>query len=243
MKKKILLFLSVIVLTSAFSMVSAKPSTELTEAIQLYKSQNYTECYAKLTELVKSDPSDALVYYYMAMSATQLGKREEAIDFYNKTLSLVPVTSNLGRYATKGKLCIENETACQKANSVMTIADGIMNNNSTELSSPEVKSEFEKLKIENLMREMNRNNDIPAQRFKEYKDFSSYNSTETPTNDEIVAAMRTLQRAGLSNIGNNYSDLSLLTGNHNNDIANMFGGNINPQIMQAMFTNNMSLGF
>ena len=52
------------------------------------------------------------------------------------------------------------------------------------------------------MREMNRGNDVEPQKFREYKDFSG----EVPTNDEIVAALRTLQRAGLSDIISN--DLS-----------------------------------
>ena len=96
-----------------------------------------------------------------------------------------------------------------------------------------------------MMREINRNENIPPQEFKEYKDFSS-----VPTNDEIVAALRTLQRAGFSDIfSNNYqNDLSLITGyqnpQQNNQIMNMLGNSsMNPQLIQALLTNNMSLGF
>ena len=92
------------------------------------------------------------------------------------------------------------------------------------------------------MREMNRNDSIDAQRFKEYKDFSS-----VPTNDEIVAALRTLQRAGFGNIinNNNYADLSVLTGNsQQNALYNMMGSSsMNPQLIQALLTNNMTQGF
>ena len=242
MKKKLLLILSILLISSSFSCVSAKIDTELTEAINLYKAGNYTGCHAQLTEFVKNDPSNALAYYYLAISATQMGKRELAIDYYNKTLSLVPRSSNLARYATRGKACVEDKDAC-KSSTYASIAEELLGGRAKEMSSPEVKSEFEKLKIENLMREMNRNNDIPAQRFKEFKDFSSMNTNEVPTNDEIVAALRTLQRAGLGNIGNNYSDLSLLTGSQNDNMLNLMGGNINPQVMQALFTNNVSLGF
>ena len=93
------------------------------------------------------------------------------------------------------------------------------------------------------MREMNRNNEIDPQKFKDYKDFSSFNPEGTPSNDEIVAALRTLQKAGL---GSNVSELSLLTGTptQQGSIYNMMGNsNISPQIMQALFSNNMSLGF
>ena len=72
--------------------------------------------------------------------------------------------------------------------------------------SDEVKSDYERLKIEQLMREINRNENIDPQRFKNYKDFSS-----VPTNDEIVAALRTLQKAGFGNIYNSSNaDLSVL---------------------------------
>ena len=73
------------------------------------------------------------------------------------------------------------------------------------------------------------------------------------TIDEIVAALRVLQRAGLSDLvrGNNVTDLSLLTGNqgYNNEnaVLNMLTGNgsssLNPQVIQSLLTNQMSIGF
>ena len=78
----------------------------------------------------------------------------------------------------------------------------------------------------------------------EYQDFSTMNNTATPSNDEIVAALRTLQKAGLSNYANmNNSGLSVLTGNQENNVLNMLGNSsISPQLIQTMLTNNMSLG-
>ena len=67
-----------------------------------------------------------------------------------------------------------------------------------------------------------------------------------PTNDEIVAAIRVLQNAGMANIvGSSAQDLSFLNGNmSNNPMMNMMnGGHMSPQLIQAMLTNNMSLGF
>ena len=98
------------------------------------------------------------------------------------------------------------------------------------------------------MREMNRSNDIDPNKFKEYKDFSSMNN-DTPSNDEIVAALKTLQNAGLGNMfnnNNNYSDLSLLMGGQSGQY-NMFNmmnsSSLNPQVIQAMLTSNMASGF
>ena len=98
------------------------------------------------------------------------------------------------------------------------------------------------------MREMTRGNDVTPQKFKDYKDFSS----EVPTNDEIVAALRVLQRAGLSDVlNNNVNEMSLLTGNNetnsNNAMLNMLMGNgnssLSPQVIQSLLTNQMSVGF
>ena len=75
--------------------------------------------------------------------------------------------------------------------------------------SEKVRSEYEKQKIENLMREMNRGKDVQPQNFKDYKDFSSRDSCEWT--EEIVAALRVLQRAGLSDLvrGDHVTDLPL----------------------------------
>ena len=73
------------------------------------------------------------------------------------------------------------------------------------------------------------------------------NNGPAPTNDEVVAAFRVLQRAGfINNMNTPYSDISLLTGETTpqRDLLNMMGtSSLNPQIIQAMLTSNMSLGF
>ena len=210
----------------------------------MYKSGNYSECYVKLTDYVKKDPSNALAYYYLAMSSAQIGKKTEAIANYDKVLALTSPDGNLGRYATKGKTCLEAPDKCQDSTYSSPLEEFIRSKNATV--TDQVRSDYERLKIENMMREINRNDNIPPQEFKEYKDFSS----SVPTNDEIVAALRTLQRAGLGGLfSNNYqNDLSLLTGyqnpQQNNQFFNMMGNpSMNPQLIQALLTNNMSLGF
>ena len=244
MKKKLLLILSILVLSSTINTVFSKSAvnTDLTNAIKLYKAGNYSECYTKLETIIKTDSSNAVAYYYMAMASAQIGKKKEAISNYEKAMALSSPNSNLNRYAQKGKTCLESPDKCQESIYSSPLEEFIKSKN-TGLSE-EVRGDYERLKIENMMREINRSDDIDPQKFKEYKDFSSYNPEGTPSNDEIVAAIRTLQRAGLGNfLGNNYSDISLLTGNNNSGV-NMFGNSyLTPQMIQTMLTNNMSLGF
>jgi hypothetical protein len=178
----------------------------------------------------------------MAMTSAQIGKKTEAIANYNKALALTSSNSTLNKYATKGKRCLETPDKCHET-SVSEIDSFIMKKGAGV--TDEVRSDFEQRKMDNLKREINNSDDVPADKFYDYKDFSSMNN-ETPTNDEIVAAIRTLQNAGLGNLINNgnISDLSMLTGNYSqNSMYNMFGGNMSPQLLQTMLMSNMSAGF
>lgn len=246
MKKKILMLLSILILSSTVCM-AARPAvnSELSSAIRMYKAGNYSECYVKLETIIKKDPANALAYYYRAMTSAQLGKKDEAIKNYEKAITLAPANSNLSRYATKGKTCLETPDKCAESLYESKDDEFILNRNRQYTES--VESTMDKLKIENMMREINRNEDMDPQKFKQYRDFSSMNN-ETPTNDEIVAALKTLQKAGLGNLfNNNYSDLSLLTGDNKSEAAammNLMGtSSMSPQMIQALLTNNMSLGY
>lgn len=241
MKKKLLLILSLVILVSACQThAKSSVSTELTDAIKTYKSGNYSECYLKLEQLIKIEPANALAYYYMAMTSAQIGRKDEAIANYDKAIALIPETNNLSRYAKKGKRCLETPDKCEDS-LFDTLEDEFIQKKQGPKFSEEVRSDLERLKIEHIMREMNRKDNITPKDFEEFKDFSN-----VPSNDEIVAALRTLQRAGLNNpIQNNYSDLSVLTGNsQNNSIMNYMGNSsMNPMLIQALLTNNITQGF
>lgn len=244
--KKYIVLLSILICASTINFASAKTvsNTPLSTAIKMYKAGNYSGSYATLTDIVKRDPSNAVAYYYLAMSSAQIGKREEAISNYEKVLTLSP-NGKLGTYANKGKTCLETPEKCSEESEDASLDKFILSKYGTGFSE-KARSEYEKQKIENLMREINRKDEVNPQQFKEYKDFSS----EVPTNDEIVSALRTLQRAGFSNMmGGNYSsDLSLLMGGNQNDaMLNMFMNNSNaalsPQVIQSLLTNQMSASF
>lgn len=247
MKKKLLTLLSIAVLTASTGMSYAKTTnnSDLITAIKLYKAQDYTSSYLKLQNSIRKDPSNPLAYYYLAMVYSQLGNAEEAKNNYEKTVSLTSENSKLHKYAVKGRVCLESEEACREFKN--NEENDLINGKYTKGFSKKARGEYEKLKIENLMREMNRSDDIPASNFRDYKDFSSMNNQAAPSNDEIVAAIRTLQNAGLMNsVTNSYSDLSLLTGlesQQNNWYGAYNNGQLSPQVIQAMLSNNMSFGF
>lgn len=245
MKKSIIALLSILVLVATINVASAKTTnnSSLASAIKMYKAGNYSQSYNALSDIVSKDQSNALAYYYLAMTSAQIGKKDEAIENYEKVLNL-STNSQLTRYAKKGKVCLENPDKCSDPYDDESDMDKFIRRSYGSGFSTEARSEYEKQKIENLMREMNRKDDIPSQKFKDYRDFSS----EVPTNDEIVTALRTLQRAGLGNLvfGNGYSELSALGGRNANEydmINALMGGkntSLSPQVIQSLITNQMS---
>lgn len=240
MKKRVLTILSLLILASAFSTAQAKSTNStISKAIKDYKQGNYSECYVELVRYSEIDSANAVAYYYLGMAATQLGRREEAISYYEKAISLSPKSNKLNHYATKGKKCLESPESCN--NSSNAFEDIYMLNKDNSLFVKDAKAEHEKIQIEHIRREMNRNDAISPDKFKEYKDFSS----QAPTNDEIVAALRTLQNAGLSNMMTHNNDLSFLTNSQQqNSIYNLMGNsNMNPQLIQTLLTNSMTQGF
>jgi len=255
MKKSLIAILTILFMFSAINIANAKVTTSnssLASAIKMYKAKNYSQAYLTLKNVVKKDPSNSVAYYYLAMTSAQVGNKEEAIENYEKVLSLSP-SGQLQYYATKGKTCLEEPDKCSEPASEESEFDRFVRGKFGSGFSDKARGTYEKQKIENLMREMNRKENITPNKFKEYKDFSSQ---AEPTNEEIVAALKTLQKAGfgdLVNGGGYNSDLSILTGYSNNsnneyEILNLLLGkgqnsNIDPRLIQSLLTNQMSSSF
>lgn len=254
MKKTILRILSVLILLVSLNAAYAKvnaTSPETAKAIKYYKSGNYVQTRVLCNDILKKDPSNALAQYYYAMSSVQLGFEEDAINAYDNVIQLSP-NGVLGSYAKKGKKCLENPSACREPEENLneTWEDKFIKGSYGSGFSKKARGVHEKEKIENLKREINRNKDVPPDKFRGYKDFSSY----APTNDEIVDAIRTLQRAGLAEslLGRNYgSDVYGMLGDNyqnRNDMMNMLYtnrgmSNLNPQIIQSLLSTQMSNNF
>lgn len=246
MKKTTLLLLGIMLIASLNGVCYAKSNTnsDLMTAIKMYKAQNYTQSYSKLQTYIKKDPSNPLAYYYLAMVYVQVGNQPEAIANYEKVLSLAPKNGNLSKYAERGKACLEDAKLCQKLKAEEDFAFESTSFGS-KWTTDKVRSEYEKLKLENMMREINRSSDTVPVDMRDFRDFSSMNNEVMPTNDEIVAAMRVLQRAGFANnFGGTEAALLMGSGYQQNQMLNMLGGsNMSPQLIQALMTNNMSMGF
>ncbi len=255
MKKIILFLFSLIVVANIANSVSARTvgtNSVTASAIRLYKSGNYTKSYVEFSNILRKDPSNALAYYYLGMTSVQLGKKEEALENYNKAVELSP-RGVLGSYAKKGIRCVEEPVACRNVDATeedLTPEDRFIKGPFGSGFSHKARGVHETEKIKNMQREINKDDEISPKDFKEYRDFSS----QAPTNDEIVHAIKTLKAAGLGDIlslSKYNSDMqSAFNNNSDYGMINMMFGNdkdinskFNPQLIQALMTNQMTASF
>ena len=110
MKKTFLTVISFMVLLMTVASVSAKTTsnTSLASAIKLYKSGNYVQAYNAFQNIVSRDPSNAVAYYYLAISSVQVGKKDEAIENYSRVIDL-STNRQLTKYAKKGLASISDD--------------------------------------------------------------------------------------------------------------------------------------
>lgn len=191
----ILLFLLVFNLfTTSFA------NDDISVVIDLYKSGKYQDCVTKAEVLTKSDPTSVLGYYYMALSYVKLGKKDLAIKNYDKVIAL-GTNKALTNYAKSGKskLQKEDKIAKEKENEKkVTGADFMLEDVDEEKKTVEpAKTEEKSKKVEAPQR---------VEEAKKVQPVAQKSNPKTnngpPTNDEIVNAIRVLQRAGLWQSGN-----------------------------------------
>lgn len=287
MRKKLLV--SVLILSTlfyvdlcAFSATKYKKVSPMSLAIKKYKAGNYTGCLQDTQDIVKKDPSNPVAYYYMAMSYAQAGKQDKAIEAYSKVLTLKP-NATLYEYASTGKLCLETPDKCTIGNNAAEIDKMIKYDYGKGLSN-EVRATLEQKRLDMVKQQINTDKELDTYDFRKFKDYTNQKTeaepvdkvvekSKQPTNDEIVAAIKVLNQAGLTNFSNPFSQvnnpmtasqspeltqLNMLMGNGNNQnnsaaMMNMLpfmlaqknnGENhYTPQLMQAMIMNSMMPDF
>lgn len=270
MKRKILaLFVTLLTISS---ICFASNNSTLQGAIQKYKNGNYTGCIQDLEFYTRSEQSNALAFYYLAIANVQAGRKANAIQSYDKVLALRP-NSTLLEYATKGKICLEQPEFCYKNTTIVeeeTDLDKFIKDKK-QFVYKGVQTESSKKNLDSLKNRINSDEEINRFEFQEYE--KSSNNNQKPSNEQIVAAIKILNQAGLSSMTmpqqnqanfmqqSPYNDISMMLGNGNNSnnntnsFMNMLpfllaqnnqnGGkpNISPEVLQAMMMNSMMPDF
>lgn len=243
MKKQLLYLIAFAIVAGQVCAQAASTSTSgaVTTAIRKYKVGNYTGCLQDTQSIVRRDPSNGIAYYYMALSYVQAGKKDEAIKAYEKVISIKP-NPTLYTYANMGKVCLESPEKCKLSEEDANI-DKAVNGPFDAGLTQKVKNEVDQKKLDALKNQINSGTDINNYDLRNYTDYSKQRSeTKTddkiakeaqPTNDEIVAALKVLTKAGVNPYAqtNPYAQimgaqnpemaqLSSLMGNNNNQSNN-----------------------
>lgn len=227
----------------ALSSVAYASNVTLQGAINKYKAGNYTGCIQDLEIYTRSERSNALAYYYLAIANVQAGRKTNAIQAYDKVLALRP-NETLLDYATKGKVCLEEPDLCYKNNTIKeedTELDKFIRNKN-QFVYKGAQQETTKKNLDSLRNRMNSDEEIQHYEFREYERSSNKGddinkakvateekevkkANKMPSNDDVVAAIKVLNQAGLG---------SLVTQQPAQSSAPQVAQNNNQQMQQQM---------
>ena len=211
MKKQLVCLIAIIMISaqaSCVAMAKGSTSSPVKLAIKKYNVGNFTGCLQDCQYIVRRDPSNSVAYYYMAMSYVQAGKKDEAVGAYSKVLSLNP-SARLLEYATTGKRCLETPDKCvlEASNAPSTDVDKFIASPATDGLSDKVKDDLTKKHLDGVRNKINADKDMDSYELRKFKDYTNSRSKietndavaqKKPTNDEIVAALKVLNDAGLN---------------------------------------------
>ena len=172
----------------------ADTTSELTGGIELYKSGKYQDCVTKLNTVVKSDPTLVLGYYYLALAYSKLGKEDLAEANYNKVI-------NLGSDKALADLSRKAKSVINASKVVIEVNDTEPDNTDTEAEDEDnpilndgvvQKSEGSKAQQKTTAAEPKKEQKPVVQQAK-----FEFDGSREPTNDEILTAIKILQKVGL----------------------------------------------
>ncbi len=228
------------------------PNANIKSAMSKYKAGNYTGCLQELFSLVQKEPANALAYYYMAMAYTHIDRQADAIEAYEKVLSLNP-NEYLAEYATRGRDCLTGGPACQDAQTEeLSELDKFINAPYGNGLSPELNQEVKQKELTNIKETINKKEHMEEQDVEKIRQFDDkYESFADGTekiaqvsDEDVLNAIKTLKDAGVNvtvQQDNPYAQMTqyqnpqmaemsmLLGGNNNNNANNMM--NMIPMLM------------
>ena len=244
-------------------------ASDIVKGIEFYKTGNFDKCITSMKSVVSNDPTDVMAYYYLALAYTKTGNHNSAIQNYDKVIHLNS-DKNMTKLAKQGKSCLinkkitdtkpvvkdEDEDYNPILNDGVACEEEVSAGRQTEIKDKNTgKTDISKKQSNNM------NESYPK---------NSYNPQKEPTNDDIVNAIRVLQKAGLLQNGvmglntnpntNNNMQMDSRTqqmqsmlmmmnnGNNNNNMMQMMpymnnGTKVDPQMMQMMLMQQMMPNF
>ena len=251
-----------IILLCLFLNVNICYAGDISIGIEQYKNGEYEKCIETMKSIVKDDPTVTVGYYYLGMAYSKTGKKVLAIQNYNKVINLNS-DKTLTELAKQGKTLVGGKSVTSIESQIEDIEEEYNPiYNDSAVNKSENNAEPQTTRVIKASDYVNNNQNAKA-----VTNTQTTNNSQ-PTNDEIVNAIRVLQKAGL--LQNGVSGLSgaagnqvpmdsrtqqmqsmlmMMNGNNNqNGMMNMMpymnnGGQVDPQLMQMMLMNQMMPNF
>lgn len=244
------------------------PNANIKSAVSKYEAGNYSGCLQELFSLVKKDPSNAVAYYYMAMSYIHVDMKDEAVEAYEKVLALNP-NSILYNYAEKGRDCLTDGPKCQAPENAgeQDELDKFISAPYGNGLSPELNGEVKQKELNNIKETINKKEDLENKDIDKIREFDSKHNSQSSieetekiamvSDEEILQAVKTLKDAGLNltvQEDNPYAQLSqyqdprmaemsMLLGNNNNNNNNSMMNMLPMLMMKAQKGENVDPRF
>ncbi len=234
--------------------------------IEKYKSKNYVGCIQEAQSKMQQDNPNPVAMYYMALSYTQIGDVNAALEIYDAILKLKP-GETLTECAIRGRDCLIGGPSCPNlgvdgADIDKQVQEYKENSMLLNDNTPQVK-ELPSMLVqttEEPEKKVQREEKISAQATQPAQEIQP----QTPDNNEVAEALKTLQNAGLAvtiqpsnspmapNYNSEMAQMSMLLGNNNNYQNRSFDmlpymmaqsqnnpNQYNPQMLQTMMMNYM----
>lgn len=211
-------------------------SNSIKPAVAMYKQGNYVGAMQELKEITEKEKNNVYAKYYLALSYTQLGYKDEAQRLYHEIADNKANNSVLVYYSQRALDCIGNPESEQcnppkqkegeEGEEKPHVDDITQFIQSGRQFHPSVTDRVTKERMERQIQK-------EEYQKKQMENRSSYNAM--PTNEEIAAALNTLSKLGLNPYtqANMQSAMMLNPMNMNNNNYNMYGAllnNTNPDI-------------
>lgn len=200
--------------------VPQKPiiTESLKPAIQKYKDENYVGAMLELEEIVKNEIDNIYAKYYLALTYTQIGYKEKAIDVYQQVVDLDD-NEILTYYSQKAILCLDNPTdpTCS-AIGIEVVSEPVVEEKeepTTEMgrfieSGQKIHpAAMDKITRERMDRKLQQEENIKKQLEAEQQEtqkiqkrtpraIKDNKQSQIPTNEEIAQALNILARVGVN---------------------------------------------
>ena len=249
-----LLFINISTCVFAAKTQVIRPSTpviseSLKPIVVDYRNGNYTQSMLKLEQLLKKEPENAYANYYLALTYTRLGKKEEAEKYYNRVITLNSNMS-LRYYSQKALACLDDPTSqqCTEIKSTNQLVRKTDENSEDGKAQEDdditkfIKSGQKihpaaadaitrdrmerKLQAEEYLRQQQQNQTGEKQ------------SSLTPTKEEIIAAYQVLEKAGLNPFNGDLAKYDIAYNQNDMDIYSLLS-NTDSKAAQMMFFNQL----